>query len=65
MGKKLITQFGLTPTDQLVKAWLIEHGIDPEDVRAYQIIRGVDDLPTIILTMHYSEEAVTGNGVQA
>lgn len=63
MGKKIITEFGLTPTDHLVKAWLTSKGIDPGDVRAYQITRGVGDIPTIVLTMCYSEEAVSDNGV--
>lgn len=63
MGKRIIAAFGLTPTDRLVKAWLTGKGIDPDDVRAYQIIRGADELPTIVLTMNYDEEAVTDDGV--
>ncbi len=56
--------FGLSPTDVLVKGWLEERGISPEDVMAYRITRGGNDIPTIDLTMVYSEEeAVTDDGV--
>jgi hypothetical protein len=60
---KTNVEFGLSPTDALVMSWLEERGIAPGDVVAYRITRGGRDLPTIELTMIYSEEAVTGDGV--
>lgn len=61
---KTNVSFGLSPTDVVIKGWLEKHGIDPADVMAYVITRGGRDLPTIELTMIYSEEeAVTDDGV--
>jgi hypothetical protein len=55
--------FGLSPTDELVKTWLEKHGIAPSDVTAYRITRGSHNIPTIELTMVYSEEEAAGDGV--
>jgi hypothetical protein len=60
---KTNVDFGLSPTDALVRSWLEERGIAPEDIVAYRITRGGRDMPTIELTMIYSEEAVTDDGV--
>jgi len=56
---KVNVEFGLSPTDEVVKAWLTEHGIDHSLVLAYRITRGTSDLPTIELTMFYSEKRET------
>lgn len=60
---KVNVTFGLSPTDEVVKAWLRNHDISPSDVVGYRIARGNHDIPTIELTMIYSEEAVTDDGI--
>lgn len=53
---KTIVPFGQSPTDKLVMQWLGVKMIDPNDVLGYRIARGNGDLPTIELTLHFSEE---------
>jgi hypothetical protein len=57
-SKKVIVEFGFSQTDELVKVWLEKQGIDQALVRAYRVTRGVNEIPTIELTMFYTEEKV-------
>jgi hypothetical protein len=45
-----------TELDKLIQAWLLDHGVNLNDVRSYEFTKTAGDLPMLRVSFFYQEK---------